>query len=378
MTASRAKSGSGRIGDAPPNKPVQRMPSYSPAVALKSADLMAPRGGFCPNWLLASARWDTHSPRRSGGRAVASRHEYHANTERPQTAKKLSILRKYFGAWLMIWSGPNCLPWVDKHWYVLDLFAGTGRSHGAEGEEISGSPLVLLEEIAAKASRLHSSSITITLILREQAGANCRELQERIATYIDEHPELHSIVELNIRCEDCNAAVADFAATARVTSKTPAFVFVDPYGLAIQRHDGRPVGLPWAMDVLFNYMLDGIRRVFGAATGTSSVAQSNAATLNGYFGNGVTIDSMSQIEDPSTYAKAAFGTRGLRTVAFFMKWPSKEAVQYILLFACRNPKVVDIMRDIYARSDERTSMVRCRCSARKSTWPTLRSSRHER
>jgi three-Cys-motif partner protein len=281
---------------------------------------------------------------------VASRHEYHANTERPQTAKKLSILRKYFGVWLKIWSGPRCVPWVDRHWYVLDLFAGTGRSHGADGGDISGSPLVFLEEIAANASRLHRSGITITLVLREQAGANCRELEERVAAYLNEHPELESIVDLDIRCEDCNAAVAEFSATAHVTSKTPAFVFVDPYGLAIQRDAMNAlVGLPWAVDVLFNYMLDGIRRVFGAALGTSTVAQSNAATLDGYFGNDVSIESMAQIEDPSTYATAVFGAKGLRTVAFFMKWPSKEAVQYILLFACRNSKVVDIMREIYAR-----------------------------
>ena len=144
--------------------------------------------------------------------------------------------------------------------------------------------------------------------------------------------------------------MANFSSVARVSSKTPAFVFVDPFGLAIKRAtiDGL-VSLPWAVDVLFNYMLDGIRRVFGAASGTSSRAQSNATTLAVYFGEGVALDSMAQIEDPKTYAKATFGVHGLRTVAFFMRWPSKEAIQYILLFACRKPIVVDIMRKIYAK-----------------------------
>jgi three-Cys-motif partner protein len=277
-------------------------------------------------------------------------HEYHSNTERPQTAKKLSILRKYFDVWLKIWSGERCLSWVDRHWYVLDLFAGTGESHGVEGATISGSPLVLLEAIAAKAAHLREHDITITLLLRDHDGPSCQALEDRVAAFLEVHPETAAIVRTDIRCEDCNAAVQDFVSRVKVTSKTPAFIFVDPFGLAIRRSAiDALVSLPWAMDVLFNYMLDGIRRVFGAASGGSSRAQANAATLAEYFGEGVVVDSMAQIEDPSTYANAAFGAHGLRTVAFFMRWPSKEAIQYILLFACRNPKVVDIMRSIYAK-----------------------------
>jgi hypothetical protein len=109
------------------------------------------------------------------------------------------------------------------------------------------------------------------------------------------------------------------------------------------------MSLPWAIDVLFNYMLDGIKRVYGAAVSGSSRAESNAATLEAYFGEGVPVTSQAMIEDPKTYARAAFASHGLRTVAFYVKWPSKEAIQYILLFACRKPAVVDIMRDIYAK-----------------------------
>jgi three-Cys-motif partner protein len=277
-------------------------------------------------------------------------HEYHANTDRPQTAKKLSILRKYLGVWLTIWSGEKCLGWVDKRWYVLDLFAGTGESHGADGGTISGSPLVILEEIEAKATRLRDNGISITVMLREQDGPSCQALEQRVGAYMKLHPQLADAVDIDVRCEDCNVAVAQFAASAKVTSRTPAFVFVDPFGLAIRRAAiDALVSLPWAIDVLFNYMLDGIRRVFGAASGASTWAMPNAATLQEYFGDDVTISDMAEIEDPRIYAGAAFGKHGLRTVAFFMRWPSREATQYILLFACRNSTVVDIMRSIYAK-----------------------------
>jgi three-Cys-motif partner protein len=281
---------------------------------------------------------------------VVPQHEYHANTDRPQTAKKLSILRKYLGVWLTIWSGEKCLGWVDKRWYVLDLFAGTGESHGAGGGAISGSPLVILEEIEAKATRLRDNGICITLILREQHSPSCEALEGRVDAYLDLHPKLADVVDVDVRCEDCNIAVAQFASSVKVTLRTPAFVFVDPFGLAIRMASmDALMSLPWAIDVLFNYMLDGIRRVFGAASGDSVWAEPNATTLQEYFGEDVTISEMEVIEDPRTYAAAAFGRHGLRTVAFFMRWPTKEAIQYILLFACRNSTVVDIMRSIYAK-----------------------------
>jgi three-Cys-motif partner protein len=87
---------------------------------------------------------------------VSENHEYFTGQNRPQTAKKLSILRKYFAVWLTIWSGDQCANWVGRDWYVLDLFAGTGRAQGVGGETLSGSPLVFLEEIREHADRLRT------------------------------------------------------------------------------------------------------------------------------------------------------------------------------------------------------------------------------
>ncbi len=277
-------------------------------------------------------------------------HEYHENIERPQTAKKLAILRKYFNVWLTIWSGDKCLAWIDKHWYVLDLFAGTGESHGADGEVISGSPLVFLEIIESKLQRLRDRQIRITLILLEHDAHSCETLRQRVTDFIGAHAGMSDVVEVDIRCDDCNIAVEDLVASISVNSRTPAFLFVDPFGLAIKKSTmDNLVSLPWIADILFNYMLDGIRRVVGAASGSSSRAAANAATLAAYFGDTVEVLDMPQVEDPATYARAVFAPHALRTVAFFMRWPAKQAIQYILLFACRKPAVVDIMRSIYAK-----------------------------
>jgi three-Cys-motif partner protein len=100
-----------------------------------------------------------------GDLLMTQSHDYYKNTDRPQTEKKLSILRKYFDIWLKIWSGPSCSSWVNKEWYVIDLFAGTGEASGTGGIVISGSPLIMLEELEKNSSRLKRIGITVNFIL---------------------------------------------------------------------------------------------------------------------------------------------------------------------------------------------------------------------
>ena len=279
-----------------------------------------------------------------------SEHDYYTNIERPQTAKKLSILRKYFHVWLTIWSSANSQKWAGKRWYVIDLFAGTGAAHAADGAEISGSPVVFLEEIETCAERLRNAGIRITLVLVERDGPSFDQLNGRVSKFLREHAVITSVLDVELHNRDCNDWVDEFTAATTVRPTTPAFIFVDPFGLAIRRSTlDRLTSLPWAPDILFNYMLDGIKRVYGASVGSSNRAESNAATLAAYFGEGTSVEAQADIENPEVYARAAFCSRGLRVVAFFMKWPNKEATQYILLFACRKPTIVNIMRGIYAK-----------------------------
>ena len=74
-------------------------------------------------------------------------------TKRPHTRTKLRMLRKIFDIWLTIWNGPNQQKWVSKEWYILDLFAGRGW-HDDKKKEVSGSPLIFLEEIIKQEKKL--------------------------------------------------------------------------------------------------------------------------------------------------------------------------------------------------------------------------------
>ena len=71
-------------------------------------------------------------------------------TNRPSTKTKLEILRKCFDVWITIWNNQN---WASKEWYVIDLFAGRGN-YTDNGETVSGSPLIFLETVANKKSKI--------------------------------------------------------------------------------------------------------------------------------------------------------------------------------------------------------------------------------
>lgn len=275
-------------------------------------------------------------------------HEYFTGQHRPQTAKKLSILRKYFAVWLTIWSGDQCAIWVGRDWYVLDLFAGTGRAQGADGETLSGSPLVFLEEISEHADRLRSRGVTIHVLCVEQDAGRFTQLEERVADFLAGHPDVASLVEVQCVNEDANDVVRGLPLAP--TAKAPCFLFVDPFGAEIDRATVDAVlALPWKLDVLFNYMVESIRRVYGVQQGDSSHAAGNAQRLQTFFGTDVELQGPEDLEDPATYARAVFSGAGMKAVAFRMKKPGTIGTQYVLLFASRNDTVIKVMRDVYAK-----------------------------
>ena len=275
-------------------------------------------------------------------------HDYFTGLDRPQTAKKLSILRKYFAVWLTIWSGDQCSGWVSLEWHVIDLLAGTGQARGAQGELLSGSPLVFLEEIRDHAVRLAARGVSIRLTFVEQDPARFRLLEERVAAFLVANRVIEPLVDVACVLGDANAVVRDLRVKA--TKNTPCFLFVDPFGAEI-RHETMSllVAKPWTLDVLFNHMVASIRRVYGAAVGSSSRAAANERTLQAFFGPEAVLADADDVEDPATYAHATFTPHGHKAVAFRMKKPGSSAIQYILLFTSRNDTVIKIMRDVYAK-----------------------------
>ncbi len=279
---------------------------------------------------------------------MAEEHEYFTGQYRPQTAKKLSILRKYFAVWLTIWSGDQCREWVDRDWYVLDLFAGTGQAQGADGAPISGSSIVLLEEMLDHAERLRACGVQVHILCVEQDRDRFAQLERRIVEFFAAHPDANELAEVQLSNLDANDAVRQLDFTPGRNS--PCFLFVDPFGVELDRASVEAiVAQPWRLDVLFNYMLESIRRVHGVAIGESSRAPANQRRLRAFFGDDCALLSAEDLENPATYARAAFSPSGLKTVAFRMAKPGTAGTQYILLFASRNDTVIKVMRDVYAK-----------------------------
>lgn len=275
-------------------------------------------------------------------------HEYFTKLDRPQTAKKLSILRKYFAVWLTIWSGDQCRSWVGRDWYVLDLLAGTGQARGAQGEILSGSSLVFLEEVGRHADRLIDRGLRIHLTMIEQEPDRLTLLKQRVGEFLAANRAVDQLVDVIYAPCDVNEAVD--GVSLEVRKSNPCFLFVDPFGLEVSGATvAKLVGLPWSVDVLFNYMLEAVQRVHGVARGSSTRAEANRRTLDAFFGLDASDLGSAEIQDPATYAKAILVPQGHKCVAFSMKRPGSTATQYILLFASRNDTVIKIMRDVYAR-----------------------------
>lgn len=274
-------------------------------------------------------------------------HDYFTGKDRPQTAKKLSILRKYFAVWLTIWSGDMCSSWVQKRWYVLDLFAGTGQAVGATGETQSGSPIIYLEEIRDHAERLAARGVTIDLTFIEQDSGRYAQLEQRVERFLSENPTVRNLVE--VRCVYGDANEVANGLVLKESSNCPCFLFVDPFGLEIRHHViSNLLARPWRLDVLFNYLVEAIRRVQGVAKGFSSRATACRATLESYFGTDINLGGL-EVDHPATYANATFTPHGYKVVAFRMRKPGSTSTQYDLLFASRNDTVINVMRDVYAK-----------------------------
>jgi three-Cys-motif partner protein len=151
-------------------------------------------------------------------------------------------------------------------WFVIDMFAGRGR-YTDGGSNISGSPLVYLEEIATLHRKLKANGIHIHIFLVEKNRQNLRYLEENVESFLDLNPELNDFVTLEIMLGDCNNAdIWSKIASMQLETKTPVFMFVDPYGIAIRRETmDHLVALPGAKDIMFNYMVCGVKRARGIA-----------------------------------------------------------------------------------------------------------------
>jgi len=279
-------------------------------------------------------------------------------TNKPHTKNKLEIVRAVFYMWLTVWNGEKQQRWANKEWYVMDLFAGAGIYFDSKNK-ISGSSLVLLENIFNQKDKLEKNEIKIKLFLVEIKKQNFDNLKKNIEAFLNSHKEIENIVEVHFYKEDCNTAINDILKKINNSYKNPLFVLIDPYGLQIKKETINKIAkLDNSKDILLNYILEGVRRAGGVykkgqkGTVLNEKEITTIKTFMDFIGDDVKIIGKSDRELWGQYI-SALADKGLNIVGYDMPYSDRNDVLYYLLFASKKVKITKIVQDIYYRQKKK-------------------------
>jgi len=279
-------------------------------------------------------------------------------TYRPHTRAKLGMLRDIFNIWLTIWNGRRQQQWVDKEWYIIDLFAGRGWYTNKE-KEVSGSPLIFLEEILSKERKLKNNEVKIKLFFFEKTKKIFNELKERVDNFLKAHPEIKDNIELKFYYADCNKKTEEIIEEIINNSQNPLFLFVDPYGINIHKETIKKyLTLNNPIDIFFNYSKEGETRTRGIAV-RPLINQKEIKTVNSlqeFLGKDVDYKTKKDLNLLKEYGETLFVDKGYHVVGFDMEYPNRKDIIYYLLFASKNETVTNrIVKNIYAKYKEEMS-----------------------
>lgn len=271
-------------------------------------------------------------------------------SKRPHTKDKLKILRKCFEVWITIW---NKQSWISNEWYVVDLFAGRGK-YVDKGKPVSGSPLIFLESIERKRNRLRPD-LKIRLFFVEKSKKNYNLLRKNIEKFLEDYPGVQPKVEIKIILGDCNVSVDDILSDIQSTTKKPLFLFIDPSGIQIKKATVQKiVGLKNPKDIIFNYIVEGVRRASGVAKKARIGKKLNIKeiktieTLSSFIGEDVTVIDVNDVGILEEYVSSIFTAMDLKVIAYDMKYSDRNDILYYLLFASRKDSITNIIKDIFA------------------------------
>jgi len=273
-------------------------------------------------------------------------------SRRPHTKTKLKILRKCFDVWLTIWGAPKQREWVANEWYIVDLFAGPGVH--TDGEQIVyGSPLIFLESIAQKSARL-TGNLTIKLFFVDYTGSVFDCLRENVDEFVRDNPQIKDIVEIKLYNADCNEVAGDIVSQMRNTRKNPLFALIDPWGIKIKKTTVEQiVALGNPKDIMFNYILEGVRRTSGIARKAYSGKEITSGemktieTLTEFIGDDIDVITASDIEILEGYVDSVFTIQDMRVAACSMEYTDRNDILYYLLYTSKNPTIAKIVAGIY-------------------------------
>ena len=276
-------------------------------------------------------------------------------TNRPSTKTKLEILEKVFDIWLTIWNKQN---WISNEWYILDLFAGRGKYFDG-GNDVNGSPLIFLKKISDKIERLRPD-IKIKLFLVEKDSQFFEELNENVRCFFNKKTSLEEKIEVKFFQDDCNNAIENILSQITKDRKHPLFILIDPTGLQIKKSTiEKIVSLQNPKDIMFNYILEGVRRTAGIAKkarhrGELSMREiKTVGTLKEFIGKDINVINSSDIETLKEYC-SVFTSKALNVVVYDVRYPDRNDILYYLLFISKE-SITNIVKDIYAKQKEMMS-----------------------
>ena len=273
-------------------------------------------------------------------------------SNRPSTKTKLEILEKIFDMWLTIWNKQN---WVSNEWYVIDLFAGRGKYING----MNGSPLIFLEMLTEK-NEILKKNLKVKLFFVEKTKKNYKLLKKNIDEFIKDNPKIINSIEIEYFNNDCNKVINEIVNKIKNTSKHPLFVLIDPSGIQIKKSTmEKIVELKNPKDIMFNYILEGVRRTGGVAKKVHrgeelSIKEiKTVETLQEFIGENVSVIDKSGIETLKDYC-SVFTSKKLTVVAYDMPYPDRNDILYYLLFVSRKLSITNIVKDIYAKQKEKS------------------------
>lgn len=154
--------------------------------------------------------------------------------------------------------------------------------------------------------------------------------------------------------------------------KKPVLFFIDPFGIKDVKKESilSVVNKPFAKDILFNYINEGVVRVNGLAKKCAQkkvedITVKEFKTIE-HIKNFIGEDSLKFIDSSDReilkyYVENVIKSNNTRVdeknklevIAFNMPYPHKSDTIYYLLFASRNTNAIKIVRDVYAKSKEK-------------------------
>lgn len=250
------------------------------------------------------------------------------------TAAKHEILRRYLRRWLPIMAQSN------RHLGYVDCFAGPGEYKGGE----PGSPIIALEIALQFLGTSILKADQLAMVFIEAKKSSYEHLLKKYTTFRSSHPGLDA-VSVDIQRGRYNDRIMDVHAQLlkRAAGAAPVFYFIDPFGVKGMPHAVlRRLLSPQRSEVLFTFMYEEINRFLDTPEFESHLdemfGESEWRSLRALSGN-------ERKREMVAYFKSRLLDAGAKFVVAFEMRNDRNATDYFLLFATKNIRGLEVMKE---------------------------------